>query len=192
MPYRMPIIFNATRFVAGVRNRLSNFGRRLRRAQDGTSAIEFALLGVPFIALLVAILETGLVFFSQQLLQTATTAAVRSIMTGQAQTAGTTSAQFKQSVCDNASSIFNCANMYVNVQKFSTFSGMSQMSPISNGSFNSAGLSYAMGGPGDIILVQTFYKLAVSSGPLGFNISNIGGGQDLIVGTAVFRNEPYK
>ena len=39
---------------------------RFARHQDGTAAVEFALVAVPFLALLFAILETALVFFTGQ------------------------------------------------------------------------------------------------------------------------------
>src|ERR1035437_1140141 len=68
---------------------------RFARHQDGTAAIEFALVAVPFLALLFAILETALVFFAGQTLETAASDSGRLIMTGQAQTAGYTQGAFK-------------------------------------------------------------------------------------------------
>src|SRR5471032_2864150 len=74
--------------------------RRFVRRENGATAVEFALVATPFIALLIAILETALVFFAQQVLQTATTQTSRLIMTGQAQTQNLTAAQFQQAVCN--------------------------------------------------------------------------------------------
>lgn len=174
------------------RRRLRRLLRRLARRDDGVSAVEFALIGPAFIALLAALLQTGMVFFVQQLLQTSTTQTARLIMTGQAQTQKLTAAEFVQDVCTNAGSLFNCAHLYANVQTFSSFSGIAMDNPISNGSFNSAQLSYAMGGPGDIVLVQVFYQLPVLPGPLSLNLSKTSNGDALLVGTSVFRNEPYQ
>jgi Flp pilus assembly protein TadG len=61
---------------------------RFARHQDGAAAVEFALIAVSFLALLFAILETALVFFAGQTLESAASDAGRLIMTGQAQTAG--------------------------------------------------------------------------------------------------------
>ena len=73
--------------LSAIAQRLTpRFLRRLARNSDGISAIEFALVGPIVIALLVGIMQTGVVFLYQQLLQTATTQAARLIMTGQAQT----------------------------------------------------------------------------------------------------------
>lgn len=164
--------------------------RRFLRDKSGATAVEFALVALPFFALLYAILETGMVFFAQEVLQTATTQASRSIMTGQAQTQNLSAAQFQQSVCTAATSLFTCGNIYVNVQKFSSFGSASMLNPLSNGNFNSS-MTYNAGGPGDIIVVQTFYQWPVFLGPLGLNLSNMNGNYRLLQATAVFRNEPY-
>lgn len=164
--------------------------RALLRDSKGATAVEFAFVAAPFFGLVYAIFETGLVFFSQQALQTATNQAARLIMTGQAQAQNMTAAQFQQQVCANASSMFNCANMYVNIQTFSSFSSVSQLNPVQNGSFNSASLSYNIGTAGDIELVQVFYQWPVFTGPLGLNLSTMNGNIHLLVATAAFRNEP--
>jgi Flp pilus assembly protein TadG len=162
----------------------------LARSRRGTTAIEFAIVGAPFVALMVAILESGLVFFAQMELQTATTQAARLIMTGQAQLQGLSPAQFKSAVCANAAVLFDCNDIYVNVQVASSFSSMTQLNPLVNGQFNNT-MNYSMGGPDDIVVVQVFYPWPIIIGPLGFNLSNMNGNQRLLVGTSVFRNEPY-
>jgi Flp pilus assembly protein TadG len=165
--------------------------QELLQREDGNSIVEFALVVAPFLALLMAILETALVFFAQQVLQTATTQASRLIMTGQAQSGAMTASQFQQAVCNDAVVIFSCSGIYVNVQTFSSFSSVSQLNPLSGGNFNSASMQYSLGTQGDIELVQVFYQWPVYTAPLGFSLSNMNGNSRLLVATAVFRNEPY-
>ncbi len=165
--------------------------RELARNEKGNSIVEFALVAAPFLALLIAILETAMVFFAQQLLQSATTEAARLIMTGQAQTAGTTATEFQKEVCADASFLFNCSGIYVNVQTFNSFSSASELNPIQSGTFNTATMNYSIGTQGDIVLVQVFYQWPVLVAPLGFNIANGGTNSRLLVATAAFRNEPY-
>jgi Flp pilus assembly protein TadG len=164
--------------------------RRLARDRHGTALLEFALVAAPLMALLIAILETGLLFFAQEILQNATNQAARTIMTGQAQTQGLSSAQFLQNVCAYAAPL-SCANIYVNAQTFNSFSGVSRLNPLQNGNVNAAKLNYQVGGPGDIVLVQVFYQWPVQLGPLNFNLANMSGNNNLLVATEVFRNEPY-
>src|SRR5712671_2242535 len=77
--------------TASVRNAL----RRFRRNRRGSAAVEFALVAPVFFALLFAIIETAIVFFAGQVLETVTQDSARMIMTGQAQTAAFTQAQFR-------------------------------------------------------------------------------------------------
>lgn len=164
--------------------------RRFIGAGTGATAVEFALVAPPFLALLYAILQTTLVFFAQQVLQTATMQAARLIMTGQAQSGGYTASQFQQAVCANATDLFNCAGIYVNVQTFSSFSSVSMLNPVSGGHFSSSGMSYSPGGTGDIEVVQVFYQWPVYPGPLGFSLANTSSNTNVLVATAAFRNEP--
>jgi Flp pilus assembly protein TadG len=166
--------------------------RRLARDGRGATALEFALIGPAFIAMLVAILQMGAVFFLQQVLQTATTQASRLIMTGQAQTGNISQSTFLNDICTDAGTLFTCANMSVGVQTFSSFGGVSMNNPVSNGTFSSSGLTYTPGGPGDIVLVQVFYQLPVYAAPLGFNLATTNNNMAVLIATAVFRNEPYQ
>jgi Flp pilus assembly protein TadG len=165
--------------------------RRFGRNSDGSALIEFALVGPAFLAMLVAILQTGVVFLFQQTLQTATTQTARLIMTGQAQTQNISAATFLKDVCSAAGSIFTCANLSANIQTFSSFSGVQMNSPVTGGTFT-APSNYNLGGPGDIVLVQVYYQLPVVGGPLGYTMANTSDGNALITATAVFRNEPYQ
>src|SRR3954462_10834657 len=93
--------------------------RRFRRNRRGSAAVEFALVAPVFFALLFAIIETAIVFFAGQVLETVTQDSARFIMTGQAQTGGYTQSQFKTYVCGKISVLFDCVNgVYVDVQSY--------------------------------------------------------------------------
>jgi Flp pilus assembly protein TadG len=133
-------------------------GAMLRRfvcQSDATSALEFGLVAAPFVALTFALVQTGIVFFAGQALQSAAANASRFILTGQAQTQGWTAAQFKTQVCNAISGMFNCqSGVYVDVETYSSFAAANLSMPITNGSFNASGLGYNPGGPGDIVVVR--------------------------------------
>jgi len=59
--------------------------RRFRRNRRGSAALQFALVAPVFFALLFAIIETAIMFFATQLLETYTQQAARLVLTGQAQ-----------------------------------------------------------------------------------------------------------
>src|SRR5271163_3188123 len=93
-----------------------NAWRRFRRNRRGSAAVEFALVAPVFFALLFAIIETAIMFFASQVLETITQESARMILTGQAQTASYTQAQFQTYVCSQIPALFNCNNLYVDVE----------------------------------------------------------------------------
>jgi Flp pilus assembly protein TadG len=82
-----------------VRLLMSPLPRRFISQREASTTVEFGLLAAPFVALIFAILQTAILFFADQSLETAAATAARLIMTGQAQTQGWTAAQFKSHVC---------------------------------------------------------------------------------------------
>jgi Flp pilus assembly protein TadG len=166
--------------------------RRFVRHGDASTTIEFGLLAAPFVAALFAILQTALIFFANQTLETAAATSARLIFTGQAQLNGWTAAQFKSQVCNQIHGIFNCSNgVYIDVETYPSFSTVNTSLPIVNGSLNSSVLGYNPGGPGDIVMLRIYYQYPVYVTLLGFNMSNLNGGYDLFAATAIFKNEPY-
>jgi Flp pilus assembly protein TadG len=164
--------------------------RRFRRNRGGSAAVEFALVAPVFFALLFAIIETAIVFFAGQVLETITQDSARQILTGQAQTAGSTQADFKTLVCSKIPALFSCGNIYVDVESFPAFSNVSITSHV-DGSCNFTTMQYSPGGPGDTVVVQLFYQWPLFVTGLGYNITNCGSSKRLLIATAVFRNEPY-
>ena len=166
--------------------------RRFRRNRRGSAAVEFALVAPVFFALLFAIIETAIVFFASQVLETVTQDSARMIMTGQAQNAGYGKAEFKAYVCGKVTVLFDCVNgVYVDVQSYPAFSGVSINDPIDGSKNFVPPNNYSPGGPGDIVVVRLFYQWPLIVTGLGYNISNLSGSKRLLTATAAFRNEPY-
>jgi Flp pilus assembly protein TadG len=177
-----------TKLAARRRQTACALGRLLRQ-QDGAAAVEFGLVAAPFLALLFAIMETALIFFAGQTLETAVADSARLIMTGQAQSQGLTQATFKNAVCAKIYGLFDCANgLYVDVRTYTSFSGASAPpSPLdANGNF--VPTQFNPGGPSDIVVVRLFYQWPVYVSLLDKMGSS---GKRLLVATAAFRNEPY-
>ena len=153
--------------------------------------VEFALVAPVFFALLFAIIETALMFFASQVLETITQNSARMIVTGQAQTQAYTATQFKTYVCGQIPALFSCNSLYVDVESYPSFSSITLSTQIdANGNFVN-NFTYQPGGPGDIVVVRLFYQYPVYVSLLGFNLSNVNGGKRLLAATAAFRNEPY-
>ena len=183
-----------------IRQGLARTIKRVRSAEgfagseSGATAVEFALVAAPFLAMLIALVQTALVFFASRVLDETTEQASRYIMTGQAQQSNMSQSGFKSWVCGQTFALFNCNNFMINVQAYSSFSAASTTTPTlsydANGNVNNT-WGYNTGNAGDIVVVQVMYQWPVVLGPLGFNLSNLGNGNRLLVSTAVFKNEPY-
>jgi Flp pilus assembly protein TadG len=168
--------------------------KNLARCDSGATVVEFALVAAPFLALLMALFQTALVFFAGRVLDETTEQASRYIMTGQAQTSGMSAANFATWVCGQTFALFTCSKFMINVQNYSSFSGANTSTPTltfnANGSVSN-NWTYNTGNPGDIVVVQVMYQWPVVLGPLGFTLANLSNGNRLLMSTAVFKNEPY-
>ena len=166
--------------------------RRFARGEDGAAAVEFGLVAAPFLALMFAIMETALVFFASQTLETAVADSSRLIMTGQAQKAGFSQTQFKTAVCSKILGLFDCANgLKVDVQTYNSFSAISTANPLDKNGKLLTNFSYVPGGPGEIVVVRLMYEWPIYASLLIPNLADMSGSKRLLVATAAFRNEPF-
>jgi Flp pilus assembly protein TadG len=168
----------------------------LRRHQGGATAVEFALVAPPFFGLLFAILETALMFWTTQVLETAVANASRAIYTGQFQSAnpgaGTEVAtKFKTELCKNVIMFVTCDSPAVHVDVRPYRPGDVLPQPITDGSVNAAGFTYQATRPGDIVLVRVAIEYPVLVPTLSALEANLGNGKRLVMATATFRNEPF-
>jgi len=162
--------------------------RRFARKEDGAAAIEFAIVGIPFLALFLAIFEAAFMFFAGQTLETAVADSSRLIMTGQAQTEGMSQAAFKSAVCARVYGLFDCQDgVRIDVKTYQSFATVDNSSPLdANGNFQNNQV-YQPGGAGDIVVVRLFYQWPVYVSLLQSGAGN----KRLLIATAAFRNEPF-
>jgi Flp pilus assembly protein TadG len=142
--------------------------------------------------MLFAIIETSIVFFASQTLETAVADSARLILTGQAQTASMSKQGFKDAVCNRIYGVFDCqAGITVDVQKYSSFASADLSKPLDAQGKVKEG-QYNPGGPCEIVVVRLIYQFPVYLDILGFSLADMSGGKRLMVSTSVFRNEPYQ
>ena len=143
-------------------NRLvPEFAAPVSAQRRGSAALQFALVAPVFFALLFAIIETAIMFFASQLLETYTQEAARLVLTGQAQN-GTYNSQvlflknFQNNVCSNI--LFNCSSISIDVKNYDSFGLIAITSQInSSGNFDTSTLTCCPGNAGRIVVVRLFY-----------------------------------
>jgi len=170
------------------------------RRQDGSPAVEFALVAPIFIVLIFATAQTAIIYLANAYLETATEDAARMVLTNNAvvtTTSGTTTtttpmtaAQFQSAVCNNIGALFTCSSIMVGLAPATSTTSISTAAP----TFNSNGtlantLPYTLPIPGQIAVLQVLYQWPVVGLPLGFNFANLGNGTYLMMSTQVFMVE---
>jgi Flp pilus assembly protein TadG len=174
---------------------------RFGRDEQGATAIEFALLALPFLALLFASVEGAMVFWTNQVLDEAVAQASRTLYTGSFQQSTLTVPaaqipdQFKSAVCSRVKGLFDCSQIKIDVQTYDAFpSGVPQ--PIVTDPDGTRRLDPAFGqfnppGPYKITVVRAVIEYPVFVSLLGANGTNLSGNKRLIMATAAFRTEQY-
>jgi len=164
---------------------------RFRRDRRGATIVEFALVAAPFFALLFAILQTALIFFATQVLETGVHDAARLIRTGQAQEQELNAETFKAAVCSEIFGLFDCmGGLKIDVRTYLDFAGADTGKSIVDGDFQDD-LVYQPGAGGDIVVVRAFYEWPMVLPTLDSSAANLNNGNYLLSAAATFRNEPF-
>ncbi len=175
--------------------------RKYIRNKEGSTAIEFALLALPFSALLFAIVETAVVFFIASSLSHALSEAGRDVRLGNFQQGcGDTADAFKTLVCDNMVSIGNCQQQ-LTIDLVRSNDGSFQTNvlpplPPEDPSDTDAdptipASTYESSGGNDVVIARArfFHRLALP-GNLTL-LANRAGNIRLVESSTAFRNEPF-
>jgi Flp pilus assembly protein TadG len=177
------------------RRRWSFGGRPLRRGllrnRDGSAAVEFALVGLPFCFMVFAILEVALIFTLDSVLENAAIDTGRLVRTGQASAQGMTAEQFKAQLCSRMS-IFSsdCASRAtIDVRVIPQFN-TAPPDPLAGEGFDPSSLTYANGAPGNLVLVRVWYEHPLLTSFLSQGLSQVGDRTAVLTATTAFRNEP--
>ena len=180
---------------------VSPFALRVRsaaflRARDGATAVEFALVSVPFLTLLCAVFEAGLLILSQQMLNDGVDRAGRSVFTGAFQEGydGTAAAdRFRAALCGGPL-LFSCADVKIEVSTSTFFGAPSASDPYDAKAMAlsaSFGAKFQCPAGNDVVTVRAAVVVPRFFTILDLSPRKIGGRSQLIVATAVFRAEPY-
>jgi len=150
--------------------------------------VEFALIAIPFFALLGAIIELGILFTAEESLELAFQQTTRGLRTGSIKT----QKDFIDGVCNLVTGLVNCKNIRVQSTVYTQGTIPNRVNIPNSGTMPSmSSFSFDTGSGGNIIIVELFYIHKLFFNKLGLGIGNLGGGKQLIIFTRALRNEPY-
>ena len=178
----------------------TTFKRRKSYASDdkGATAVEFAMVAPLFFAMLGITLETGVMMFSEYVLQTAVQEAARTVRTGQAQDAEMSAADFKNKICNLAGLIMDCqgkVTVYMNSQvNFTTLASATpsylNVGPAADGTAQP--VTFKCGAPSEPVALIATYDWKFVIPYLMKYFDNQGGDSTRrLAGFAMFKNEPF-
>ncbi len=149
------------------------------------------MVALPFCLMMFAVLELGLVFVTDSVLENATIETGRLVRTGQASAQGMDATRFKSAVCARMS-VFSAdcpSRLSVDVRVIPQFN-TTPPDPLAGGTFNEGALTYSNGQPGDLILVRAWYRQPLLTSFMSQGLSRLNDGTVRMTATTAFRNEP--
>jgi Flp pilus assembly protein TadG len=181
---------SATESKTGVRAALA----RHRADGRGSVTTEFALVALPFFAILFAVIQIGVVYLAENELETAVEKSSRQLLTGAAQQASVSQSQFIATVCSYLPALFTCSGLMVDLQVAPSFASASTSKP--SLTYNAQGQVanswvFNAGAADSILVLRVFYQFPVLPVTFGLNLANLPNGRHLMMATSVFQVEPY-
>lgn len=167
--------------------------RRFSRSENGATAIEFAIIGPVFFAIIGATIETALAFFAGYALDAAVIDTSRLIRTGQpAYITSNSGDNYRAAVCDRLYGIFACEDIRISVRPLPSFGNFTPSDPIDavTGEWRVANAHPSV--PGNTpIVIEAYYKWPTFFNIPGINAGQTADGKRLLAASYVLRTEPY-
>ncbi|MBN9548698.1 MAG: pilus assembly protein [Alphaproteobacteria bacterium] len=166
----------------------------------GSTAMEFAMLAIPFALLVFAILESCISFAGQEVMANITDDVARQLRTGQLQKSNVTESSIKQLICGRLEIMVakNCPGLLVDLREYPSFADAATASfKIVDGDIvlmqgtNSMNFTVSPGLAESINMLRVFYKWPVMTDFLAKSMANLKDGNTLHFASVTWQNEPF-
>ena len=186
-----------TKFWTKKDKMMRKFVNRWVKKEEGATAVEFSLIALPFILMIVGLIEMSLMFTATNLLESATGTASRLIKTGQLQQSGGNQQQmFEDALCDSANVFLDCDNIQYEVAVIPEDDGFSGAQMFADPAFDDDGnleaVGFDTGGSNDVMLVRVIYRYPIITPLIQPILANGPNNTRLLMSTTVFQTEPYE
>lgn len=162
------------------------------RKEEGSVAVEFSLLVVPFVFLIIGIMEICLMFASNSVLDGATQEAARMVRTGQIQQArGNPEEMFSDRLCEKASVLIDCGKLQYEVIEMPRFADFGGFPPSFDEDGNLEPQGFGPGGVNSVNLVRVIYRHKLATPLIAQFLADGPGNTRLMISTVVLQTEPY-
>ncbi len=176
--------------------------RAWRHNESGFTAIEFAMVAMPFLMLVFGILSVSLYFFTNFTMENAVWQASRVIRTGQFQqgaggynglSTDDKKKAFKVALCAKAPQFIDCNKAIILVQSNSAgFGSITQPSCATDGAMiKQEDATFEAGTASSVVLVTVCYPWSFGGNLPFIKLGNLSDGSLLIQASVAFRTEPF-
>lgn len=163
--------------------------RRVSRDESGVTAVEFGMLAMPFFLLIVAIMETSLIFLGELTLHQGVASVSRDVRVGTIR-AGQGDL-FQSRLCDRVSYLLTCSKLKYDVRTYASFANIPASTAGNNGTLDSSQFAFAPGGADSIDVVRVYYEWPIVTAYFMKSLSSLTNGNYLLASTTAFRTERY-
>ncbi|WP_202296728.1 TadE/TadG family type IV pilus assembly protein [Mesorhizobium sp. 131-2-1] len=166
----------------------------------GSTAMEFAMLALPFALLVFAILESCISFAGQEVMANVTDDIARQLRTGQLRPADVAGSKLQNMICAKLEIIVakNCPGLLVDLREYPTFADAATASfKIVNGDIvltqgtNSTSFGVSPGLAESRNMLRVFYKWPVMTDFMAKSMANLKDGNTLHFASVTWQNEPF-
>ena len=170
---------------------------------NGATAVEFALVVTPFIALLMANIETAVMMFTSSVVQGGIMQAARQVRTGQVTSsttgscpnpgsAATIPAAFSNAVCNNLFGQVACSSLTYDVRSYGSFSAANNpWTPTYDAQGNLTNNCFDTGGGSGIVTIRVAYNYSFITPGLNYLLGSGTANGVGFVYTVIIQNEPF-
>ena len=166
--------------------------KRFTKDRRGSTAVEFALLAVPFLALVFAIIESSVSFGAHQVTANAVEDLARNLRTGVLTKAAATPAAVRSYICDRIDILVpaGCPDLYIDLKTYSAYKDVPLTIPMAGGDLDPSGFAIAPGGDSTINQLRVFYKWRYYTDFIGSRLAPLPNNKTLLFATTTWLNEP--
>jgi len=179
----------------------ARFLKRFVRNRRGSTAIEFAILALPFALLVFGILESCISFAGQEVMANITDDVARQLRTGQLRPADVAGSKLTTLICSRLQIIVSTdcpQQLLVDLREYPTFADAATATfKIQNGDVvlmqgtNSQTFANSLGLAESKNMLRVFYKWPVVTDLMARSMANLSGGRTLHFASVTWQNEPF-
>lgn len=156
------------------------------RERSGATATEFALLVIPFLFVIFATVETGLLFMSQLTLDGGVDQVSRLVRTGQLDADELKPETFRKLICERVEVFLSCDKLTIDLRTYASFKDVDLSQPAEN---QRNGTQTQQGSAKTIMALRVYYPWSPVSDVL--SLLSSGDRTVMLASVSAFRTEPY-